>query len=85
MVEHVKRGKGDSARWPVGTHHVFSNSCQPNPYLFGPYRPPEDTMTLKFIAVLSGSYTITQNLKICVVFCLEPGQCQEFAELKKKT
>ncbi|KAM9258624.1 E3 ubiquitin-protein ligase rnf213-alpha-like [Morus bassanus] len=58
--------------------------CQPNLYLFGGYHPPQDMMTLEFVAVLSECYNLNERQKICVVFYKQPGLCEEFANMEKR-
>ncbi|XP_009867566.1 PREDICTED: E3 ubiquitin-protein ligase RNF213-like, partial [Apaloderma vittatum] len=61
-----------------------SSSCQPSSYLFSGPHPPEDRMTLEFVAVLSESCKIDGGFKICVVFYKKPGLCEEFANMVVK-
>ena len=68
----------------MGTHHLFSNSCQPSSYLFGGCHRSEEMMTLEFVAVLSGYYNANERSKIRVVFYKQPGVCEEFANMEKR-
>lgn len=68
----------------MGTHYLFSNSCQPSPYLFGGHHPRQDMMTLQFVAVLSEFCDLDKRFKICVVFYKQPGLCEEFANMEKR-
>ncbi|KAM6032909.1 E3 ubiquitin-protein ligase rnf213-alpha-like isoform 2-T2 [Chlamydotis macqueenii] len=58
--------------------------CHTSLYLFGGHHPPQDMMTLEFVAVLSGYYNFDETAKICVVFYKQPGLCEEFANMEKK-
>lgn len=78
------REGGHWAEDEVGIQHLFSSSCQPNPYLFGPYDPPQDKMTLEFVAVLPEGYEVDNRFKICVVFYKQLGHCQEFATMYRR-
>lgn len=78
---------GEGGWWredAVETHHLFSNSCEPNPYLFGGHHPPQDMMTLEFVAVLAEHSKLDERSKICVVFYKQPGHCEEFANMEKR-
>ncbi|XP_055559911.1 E3 ubiquitin-protein ligase rnf213-alpha-like isoform X6 [Falco cherrug] len=58
--------------------------CQPSPYLFSGPRPPQDTMTLEFVAVLAAHYDFDSTLKICVLLYKQPNVCVEFATMVKR-
>ncbi|XP_075580950.1 E3 ubiquitin-protein ligase rnf213-alpha-like [Pelecanus crispus] len=82
------RAGGDDAGdvQPLGTSagSQLKWTCQPSPYLFGGRHPPQDTMTMEFVAVLSEYCNFDERPKICVVFYKQPGLCEEFAKMEKR-
>ncbi|XP_042653147.1 E3 ubiquitin-protein ligase rnf213-alpha-like [Tyto alba] len=93
--EEIREGRGPPSRvrsdiaGDVQHLGAFAKSqlkwiCQPSSYLFGGHYPPQDTMTLEFVAVLSENYNLNKKFKISVVFYKKLGLCEEFANMEKR-
>ncbi|KAM6326806.1 uncharacterized protein FN964_016527 [Alca torda] len=85
---HSSRAGGDDtgdAQPPrMPTRSQLKWTCEPNPYLSDGHHPPQDMMTLEFVAVLAEHSKLDEQFKICVVFYKQPGCCEEFANMKKR-
>ncbi|XP_063178349.1 E3 ubiquitin-protein ligase rnf213-alpha-like isoform X3 [Chroicocephalus ridibundus] len=94
-IQEIREGPGPSSRAGgddagdaqpprMPTRSQLKWTCEPNPYLFGGHHPPQDMMTLEFVAVLAEHSKLDERSKICVVFYKQPGHCEEFANMEKR-